>query len=187
MLQATIADKTILILPGWQNSGPDHWQTLWENALPNAQRVEQSDWLRPQCDVWVETLHKAVVAADKPVVLVGHSLACAQVANWVATYDSTGVAAAFLVAPADVDSAENTPDDLRSFAPIPLVRFPFPTMVVASSNDPYVTAKRAEQFASAWCGQYVNVGDLGHINTDSNIGSWPDGQRFLAQLIALAR
>ena len=36
----------VLTLPGWQGSGPEHWQSRWE-ALHGFIRVEQHDWMRP--------------------------------------------------------------------------------------------------------------------------------------------
>jgi len=68
---------------------------------------------------------------------------------------------------------------LPGFAPIPLLRLPFPSIVVASSNDPFVTIARAQTFASAWGGEFVTMGEVGHINTASGLGAWPEGLALL--------
>ena len=69
----------ILILPGWQNSGPDHWQSRWE-CLYGYQRVEQHDWMRPLRGDWIAQLEAVLLADEAPAVLVAHSLGCIQVA-----------------------------------------------------------------------------------------------------------
>ena len=49
-------EPRIVIVPGWRNSGPDHWQSLWAHSLPQAERVEQDDWLTPKRADWVQAL-----------------------------------------------------------------------------------------------------------------------------------
>ena len=44
---ATLNDYSILIHPGLNGSGPDHWHTRWERAFPEFQRVQQADWDHP--------------------------------------------------------------------------------------------------------------------------------------------
>eukprot|EP01035_Chromulina_nebulosa_P068504 gene68504-93870_t len=61
---------------------------------------------------------------------------------------------------------------------------PFPTTVVASRTDPYVTFERAEAFAADWGSRLVDLGDAGHINILSGHGLWLDG---LTHLYALDR
>lgn len=72
-----VKDTDILIIPGYTNSGPDHWQTRWENKLSTARRVEQAEWSKPVKDDWVAQLVKAANEATKPIVLVAHSLGVA--------------------------------------------------------------------------------------------------------------
>ena len=71
---------------------------------------------------------------------------------------------------------------VRGFAPMPLAPLPFRSIVVASSDDPFVTPARAEQFAKAWRAEIVNIGPRGHINAESNLGDWPQGLALLAGL-----
>ncbi|MCU7826153.1 RBBP9/YdeN family alpha/beta hydrolase [Kitasatospora sp. DSM 101779] len=175
-----------LVLPGYQNSGPAHWQSRWEAADPGFVRVEQADWDAPRRTDWVAALDTAVAAADRPVVLVAHSLGCITVAHWAAGLTGPGrVVGALLVAPADVDTAEVP--ELLNFRPVPLRPLPFPTTVVASTDDPWCTAERAAAFADAWGAKLVGVGALGHINSDSGLGDWPEGRHLLADLTGTAR
>jgi len=172
----------ILILPGYGDSGPDHWQSHWERADPACHRVVQDDWLEPRLADWLHTLDRHVRECDSPPVLVAHSLACALVAHWAAR-SSAPAKAALLVAPADVDSPVHTPDEVRSFSPIPLVRLPFPSVVVASGDDPFVEPSRAEAFAHAWGSRLITLPRAGHINADAGYGPWPDGQKLLWDLL----
>ena len=93
-----------------------------------------------------------------------------------------GAVACLHVAPADVDSPAHTADEVRNFSPIPLVRLPFPSIVVASTNDPFVTPARAATFARAWGSRLVTFERAGHLNADAGFGPWPEGRRLLAEL-----
>jgi predicted alpha/beta hydrolase family esterase len=173
----------ILILPGLGNSGPEHWQSLWEAAYPNAVRVQQADWDTPRRADWVATLEAAIAHADSDVVLVTHSSSCALVGFWVRqTQYAYRVQGALLVAPSDTE-ATSYPDGPTGFAPMPLERLPFRSIVVASINDEYVTIDRAKEFAAAWGSEFVNVGAAGHINAAAGFGAWPHGEELLRSLI----
>ena len=172
----------ILILPGYADSEPDHWQSHWERADPACRRVVQDDWLEPRLADWLATLDRYVRECESPPVLVAHSLACALVAHW-ATRASAPVKAALLVAPADVESPMHTPDEVRGFAPVPLVWLPFPSIVVASTDDPFVTEARAEAFARAWGSRLITLDNAAHINADAGYGPWPEGRKLLQDLL----
>ena len=148
----------VLIIPGWMNSGPDHWQSLWEAAHPAWQRVHQQDWDSPTVADWVARLDEAIRVSRTPPVLV---------------------------APADVEQAD-TPIPLLPFAPIPLQALPFPTVVVASRDDPYATFDRAELLARSWGADLVDAGRAGHLNSAVGFGPWPAGEAILSALIARA-
>lgn len=175
-----------LVLPGLGNSGVDHWQSYWCLAFRNAARVLQNDWDAPRLPDWLDNVDAAIARGTRPAVLVCHSLSCSLAAHWAARNRPGRVAAAFLVAPSDVESEEHTPPSIRNFAPIPRVKFPVPTLVVASTDDPYVTAARAEEFARAWGADFCNAGELGHINSATRLGFWPQGLLMLGQLLARA-
>lgn len=172
----------VLILPGWQNSGPAHWQSLWQTQF-GYQRVAQHDWLRPLRGDWIARLEDVVLSTDAPMVLVAHSLGCQLVASWAAHSRSTArVKGALLVAPGDAERDELRPL-LASWSPTLLKTLPFKSVLVASRNDPYCSFERASTFASCWGSALVSLGALGHINAESGLGLWPQGQAMLQELI----
>jgi len=171
----------VLVLPGLGDSGPQHWQTLWEQSDPAFRRVVQADWSRPDLPAWLETLQRYVAECPEPPVLLAHSLACALVAHWVATV-GRGIRAAMLVSPSDVEAHDRTSPATWSFGPIPLVPFPVPSVVVASTDDSYVAPARAAFFARCWGSRLVTVAGAGHINAASGLGPWPAGRALLEAL-----
>ena len=172
--------NNVLILPGLYNSGPMHWQSRWEALHPEMQRVNQTDWETPSFDDWAAVLEAAVAGQKIAPVLVGHSSACALVAKW-SRNTRQPVRGALLVGPSDTE-APSYPTGPTGFAPMPLDPIPFPTIVVTSDNDPYVTLVRARYFAEMWRGELVVVPGAGHINSDSNLGDWPQGLALVDRL-----
>lgn len=175
-----------LIVPGLGNSEPGHWQSLWQEDLKHSLRVEQTDWESPERQTWLESLSSSV-AANPGAVLIAHSLGCALIAHAVAQFPSLPIAGALLVAPADVNALQLTATKFQSFAPLPMRPLPFASIVVASSNDPYVRTDRARRFAEDWGSRFVDIGPCGHINIAAGFGAWPEGRRLLAQLCELPR
>jgi len=175
---------TVLVLPGWQNSGPRHWQTLWEQQNPIVLRVQQRDWERPHRSWWLERITEEVKQAPAPIVFAAHSLGCIALAYWCQTSpDLVGkVKGALLVAPADVDR-KDTPEQIKDFHPVPKHLLPFPSVLVASNNDPFLTPERAREIARTWGSRFVDIGPAGHVNGDSGLGDWPEGKRLLRLLI----
>ncbi|RYF99443.1 MAG: hypothetical protein EOO02_16890, partial [Chitinophagaceae bacterium] len=107
-----------IIVPGLNNSGPEHWQTKWELNDPYIfSRVEQRSWDQPEKTSWVEELENSVAAVKGPVILIAHSLGCVTVAHWAANYSSGRVAGAMLVAPADVEKSNKSV--FTTFCPVP--------------------------------------------------------------------
>lgn len=175
-------EPPVLIVPGLGDSEPRHWQSHWERTLPNARRVVQSDWDRPNLGFWTGTLLEAV--RETPgAILVGHSLGCAAIAHLAAVTGGRGVAGALLFAPADVDRDVPRTEVLRHFSPLPRRPLPFPSIVVASRNDPYVVFERAQLFARDWGSRLVDLGAAGHINVASGHHSFPRGLTLLRELI----
>lgn len=171
---------TALILPGVGNSGAGHWQTLWEAAHPSFRRVAQEDWERPERQAWVTTLEAAVAEAGPDVVPVAHSLGCLLVAHW-ARQSTRAVRAALLVAVSD-PLGTAFPAEAVGFEPVPRERLPFPSIVVASDDDPFGPVAFAERCANAWGSRLVRIGAAGHINAASALGDWPDGLALLESL-----
>jgi hypothetical protein len=177
----SVSGPPVLVLPGYGDSGPEHWQSLWEAADASLRRVVQRDWLAPTLAEWRENLDRTIAACDRPPILVAHSLGCALVAHWT-RQARRPIAGALLVAPADTEMVALVLEAVASFAPVPLEPLPFPSIVVASSDDPYVTLERAQMFARAWGSRFVVIEAAGHINTDSGHGDWPEGYRLLNEL-----
>ncbi len=172
----------ILLLPGWQNSGAGHWQTLWETQ-PGFERVQQDDWLWPKRGDWMAQLEQAVLEREGPVALAAHSLGCQLVAAWAAhSAHSHRVEAALLVAPPDTARAD-MPPQLAGWRHIVRQRLPFPSIVVFSSDDPYCEPARAQAMAAEWGAALHPLHGKGHINAESGLGDWPAGLSLLQSLI----
>ena len=172
---------SVLLLPGWHNSGPEHWQSLWQ-AEHGYARVEQHSWDRPLRGDWLSQLEEAVLQHPQSV-LVAHSLGCMLTAAWAQHSQNTHkVQAAFLVAPGDPER-EELRAALKSWWPVVMDRLPFAAELLGSQNDPYCSFARAQQFAAAWGAEFVDYGAAGHINADTGLGDWPDGQARLQALI----
>ena len=174
-------EPVVVIVPGYSNSGPQHWQSLWQEKHPEYLRVEQRDWNNPIKAEWIATLRRFLSEINGPIILVAHSLGCIAVAHWAAE-NNEKVFGALLVAPADVERPDALPP-LRNFSPVPLNLLPFPSIVVASTTDPYVSLWRAEYFAKSWGGRFIIIGPAGHINTDAGFGPWRQGEVLLQQLV----
>jgi len=172
----------VLILPGFGNSGSQHWQTLWELRHPDWQRVNLGEWDSPTCDDWIHALDVAVRACPSPPILVAHSLACLLVAHWVHRL-SRVPKGAFLVAVPDPKS-DSFPVSARGFDPVPLLPFMFRSLVVASANDPLGSPAYAKHCAMAWGSRFIDIGQAGHINVDSGHGEWPEGYDLFQQYVA---
>ena len=168
------------VLPGLNNSGPMHWQTRWER-LYGFTRIHQRDWDAPDKDDWIHTINE-VIAPFPPhkVILIAHSLGCCTIAHWFQHYRVV-IGGALLVAPSDVE-APSYPPGTSGFTPMPLPGLPFPSTVVASSDDEYVSPARAAWFAEQWGSSLVNIGNRGHINSNSGLGDWPEGYQLLQKL-----
>lgn len=132
----------------------------------------------------------AIAAAPRRVVLLAHSLAVATAVKWAASASESQlnkVAGALLVAATNVDDPDPSFDLVRPFAPMPLKRLPFPTLVVASRTDPRVTFDQATAFAAAWGADLADAGDLGHMGNETRLGLWPAGLLMLGRLLEKAR
>jgi predicted alpha/beta hydrolase family esterase len=170
------------MLPGWQSSGAGHWQTLWEQRHGYV-RVEQHDWERPLRGDWVARLEEVLLTRDEPAVLVAHSMGCLLTAAWAAHSQNTHrVKGALLVAPGDLERADLR-EQIPGWAPIHLQALPFPSVLVASRDDPYCDFERARLFGYAWGAQFMDYGPCGHINAESGLASWPEGHVLLQDLM----
>lgn len=177
----TMKNTRVLLLPGWQNSGPEHWQSRWER-LHRDTRVEQHDWDWPRRGDWMARLDEVLLSSDTPAVLAAHSLGCQLVAAWAEHSQHTArVRGALLVAPPDTER-QDMPPQLHNFRPIRRTRLPFPSIAVISSNDPYGAAERSAQMAQDWGARAVMAGPRGHLNSESGLGDWAEGRALLESL-----
>ncbi|CAG2127051.1 hypothetical protein LMG31506_00304 [Cupriavidus yeoncheonensis] len=169
----------VLTVPGLHGSGPGHWQSRWEQRFPDWQRVEQHDWSRPSLTLWAERVSEGVMRAQRVAargaVLVAHSFGCMATLRQAAL-DPAGIAGALLVAPAD-------PDKFGVAHLLPTYRLPFPTILVASRNDPWMPQRTAFSWGTLWGSELVDAGCLGHINADSGLGEWGEGLALLGTLV----
>lgn len=169
----------ILTVPGLHGSGPGHWQSRWEQRFPDWQRVEQHDWSRPSLPLWAERVSESIMRAQRVAprgaILVAHSFGCLATLRQAAL-DPEGIAGAVLVAPAD-------PDKFGVAGLLPAYRLPFPSILVASRNDPWMQQRTAFSWGTLWGSELHDAGMLGHINADSGLDQWPEGLALLDTLI----
>lgn len=164
----------ILIVPGLYGSGASHWQSWFEQKLPDTFRVEQEDWSDPYLPRWAGAVRHELDRAKGHVWIIAHSFGCLAVAHAAADYRDK-VAGVMFVAPADPDKFEVT-------SMLPAERLGFPSVVVASSSDPWMRLTTAAYWADLWGSRLISIGNAGHINVDSGFGPWPDGLAIFEQL-----
>lgn len=167
----------IIIVPGWRDSGPGHWQSLWADRLAGAVRVVQDDWISPVRSAWVQSISQTILSQPGPVVVVAHSLGCIATTH-LPPEAAARIQGALLVAPADPERR----GALADFAPVPFHKLPYRNVLVASSNDPFCPVRLAGAYARAWGSEFVRIQDGGHINIDSGHGEWPLGLALLQSL-----
>jgi uncharacterized protein len=178
-----VSDVDILIVPGLGNSGPEHWQSRWQAKLSTARRMAHPDWNRPSRALWVDALTEAVASASKPIVLVAHSIGVAAIAH-AAPMLGSRIAGAFLAGMSDWTQPQVLSGVAHDFAPLPRDPLPFPSLLVASRNDPYCAFDVAGDHANAWGSLFLDCGEAGHINVQSGHGPWPEGTMVFARFLA---
>ncbi len=174
--------RDIIMVPGIGGSGESHWQSRWEANEPRMRRFSPASWDYPDLEDWISALDRAVGQAAAEPVLVAHSLSCLLVAHWVRRTVRRAIGA-LLVAPPDPRSAA-FPAEAAGFADPPVAALPFPSLVVASSDDPFGSLDYARGWAAAWGSEFMDIGARGHINGKSGLDDWPEGRAALAALEA---
>ncbi|TCO39019.1 hypothetical protein EV646_11961 [Kribbella antiqua] len=178
---------TFVIVPGLDGSDEHHWQSIWQTAwLPDAIRFEPTSWTAPDLDDWCQAITTAVAKATSPVTFITHSLGCHALAHWLTTTAPrpTSVRGAFLVAPPDPTAPTFPADRLPTFTSLPTAPINLPAVLIASDNDPYCTVNAAARLATAWSIPLITTGPQGHINSASNLNTWPLGQSLLTAFLA---
>jgi len=176
-------DCDILIIPGLDGSGPAHWQTRWETRLSTARRVHQTDWSAPERESWTQAIADAVNTTERPIVLVAHSLGVAAAVQALPLFGKRVVGAFFVAAP-DLAAEPIADENLREFGPYPEDPLPFPSIFIASRNDPYSDFARSEETAAGWGSLFIDAGASGHLNTASGHGPWPEGSLVFAKFLS---
>lgn len=177
-----IAEAEILILPGLGNSGPGHWQRRWAGRFSTGRIVEQEEWDDPDLRDWTAAIVEAVEAAQKPVVVIAHSLAVSALVHAAPRLPPGKVKGALLVSPPDHEG-KAIPLEARNFGNVPSDPLPFPSLLVVSSNDEMVSRQRAADMAAAWGAELHFAGEAGHINEASGHGPWPEGLLMFTRLM----
>ena len=165
---------TILIVPGLRGSGPRHWQSWFQERLPNCRRVIQRDWDKPDLSAWSSAVRREIARAPGRSWIVAHRFGCLATVYSCGFVD-TRIAGAMLVAPAE-------PSLFGIEAMMPRRRLGFPALLVASENDKWISADRARFWADVWGAEFVNAGGAGHINVASGHGQWTEGLGLLKRL-----
>lgn len=179
MMSGVLSDFRILIVPGLHGSGPDHWQTRWQERYPLFDRVEQPRWDVPDLSAWSDCVGRVLDQSEQPTLIVAHSFGCLASVHRAVTAASV-LAGALLVAPAD-------PEKFGLAAILSQVALRCPSIIVGSTNDPWMASHRAAEWARRWGSWFVNAGALGHINAESGLGDWPFGLSLLNDLISRVR
>lgn len=169
---------TFLIVPGYTNSGPEHWQSYIERKYSNVSRVVQDDWNNPDKETWVARLAAVIKATAGNIVLIGHSCGAVAVAQWACLYAEERVKAAVLVVPADVD-AETALFEIRQQRPLPSGQLPLPKLLICSDNDEHLSLPRARALAAEWGSEIEVIPKAGHIHTAAGYGEWLAGEKLI--------
>lgn len=175
-----------LIVPGLNGSGEGHWQWWWLRDQPGARLVEQEDWARPDAGQWLAAL-EAAVRASPGAIVVGHSLGTILTARLAESPVAPMVGGAILVAPADIERTSRLHARTYQFGVIPRRRLPFPSILVASRDDIYMSFRAAIDIGTDWGSEIVDLGYAGHINPASGYGRWVEGYRLVPRLAVAGR
>jgi uncharacterized protein len=179
--------STVLFVPGLRDHVEDHWQTHLARKLPGSYTVPPLEQDKLSCAARIAALEESFTKISKPVILVAHSAGVMILMHWARRFPHQ-VQGALLAAPADLETP--LPAGYPAFEaiqangwlPIPRERLPFPSIVVASTNDPLASLERVEGYAQDWGAQLVNAGAVGHLNPAAGFGEWPMAESLLQRL-----
>jgi predicted alpha/beta hydrolase family esterase len=181
----------IVIVYGYDGSGPGHWQRWLADAVEARGAAvvfpELPDPAAPQKDEWVAALADVVARAPSPVTFVCHSLGCWAVDHLLAERGAANVHAALLAAPPSPDLLF---EPVQSFLPPPRRRDAWAslaarTLVIGSDDDDYATAEETAASAAALGVAHWILPGAGHINVAAGYGPWPFVLEWLASVDAL--
>lgn len=159
------ATTPLIIVPGLNDSGPAHWQTWLECETPAARRILLGDWRKPDLRAWTQAVLAELLLAEEESIIVAHSFGCLAAIRAVQRSHAY-VKGVLLVAPADPSRFDLDPATFHR--PLPIR-----SLVIGSENDPWMTCWAARQLADSLQGDFINLGNAGHINASSGYGQWP--------------
>uniref|UniRef100_UPI003F499332 RBBP9/YdeN family alpha/beta hydrolase n=1 Tax=Cupriavidus yeoncheonensis TaxID=1462994 RepID=UPI003F499332 len=182
---------TVVIVPGFRDHIPEHWQTLLAERLQQQGRavhiVPQIDQDKRLRRARVANLERVVSGISGPIIIVAHSAGCVFTAHW-AQQTQRAVQGAILAAPVDYDSplppGYKDPQTLteEGWTPIPRQPLKFPSIVIASRNDPVGKFERIRELADAWGSRFIDAGNVGHIGPTDGFGTWSLAEELVQQL-----
>ncbi|KQE93060.1 alpha/beta hydrolase [Acinetobacter lactucae] len=180
-------NATILIIPGLRDHVSEHWQTILETKLAKVHSVPPVQINKLNCENRVAAIQAQLEQIQGSVILVAHSAGVLMTLHWAAKYQRA-IQGALLVAPPDLNQSwpENYPSPTalhqEGWSPLPDQTLPFPSILVASTNDHLARYEAVNEMAEKWGSQLVNLGDVGHLNHASGFGYWPLAEKFIQQL-----
>ena len=171
----------VVILHGWEGSGPEHWQSWLANELRAAQREvrypDLPDADHPDLQAWLKALHSALAGLrDDGFDVVAHSLSAVLWLHHCANPgDSPRPARVALVAP---PSPQTAIPEIAAFFPPPIDidavrRAADGTVLVAGDNDPYTPEGIAAAYGLPLKMAATVIAGAGHLNDESGYGPWP--------------
>lgn len=165
----------IILVPGLRDSDGYHWQTCWASHLPRWKRIRQRNWIQPDIENWRAAIRRELATCTLPVILIGHSYGA--LASWCqARSQVSNIAGVVMVAPAEPSYFEL--EDVVTTSKLSI-----PGMVFASHNDPLMSFERAVFWADSWGCELIDVGDAGHINSESGFGEWEYGLEKVSHFV----
>ncbi len=180
-MSAPYRPPRLLIIPGLHDSGPAHWQTWLQQQYRDALRVVQRDASQPDLQRWSDRIRSTLDRAggDNEWIAVAHSFGVLALARHLAEHPESPIRQALLVAPAE-------PDKFGVAELLPHHRLAIPSTLIASQNDPWMSAASALRWAGRWGSSFSNLGQVGHINTESGFGPFPLARRWVESAKARA-
>ena len=184
----------ILIIPGLRDYVDAHWQTVLASELEACGRsvhtVPPMGREDLSCARRVRAIDRALESMDEPPIVVAHSGGVIMFVHWARTHDRP-IRGALLATPPDFEQpmpdGYPTIDALRAggWLPVPRKLLAFPSIVVASRNDPLGRSARVADLAQSWGSRFDDVGNVGHLNPASGFGPWAQARAYIAELVAL--
>ncbi|MBO6719552.1 MAG: serine hydrolase family protein [Rhizobiaceae bacterium] len=165
-----VKDADIIFIAGDPVVDEGHWLARWQSKLSTGRRLTIGGG-----DATDETTRQVVDAVDKatrPVVLVAHGEAVPVIVRAAGKFTAR-IAGAFMVAPSTTNSA-----------PLPHDPLPFPSLLVASRDDPNCDFSTAEELGAGWGSLFIDAGNAGGLNVASGHGPWPEGSMTFARFVS---